>query len=225
MPALPSPGQVIRVSLTWTIGQDVTNGTRFYIQYTSAPPSIANLNAMATEVAVLAGNEFSPLYPSDTTLTGVKCQDLSTTSGFVGVSGASAAGTRVGPYLPAGNAMVVNYIINRHYRGGKPRAYFPGGVQTDLATPQTWTAAYVTLWNSNYGTFMATLLSYAGDSITKQAHVNVGYYSGVNPPITLPSGRVKQSSKQLATPHVDVVTNHLASPKMGTQRRRLISGG
>lgn len=223
MPPLPPPGPVIRCGLQHTIGSDLNAETRFYIGYSSSAPSAANLSSMAAEIGTLWGSHLSGLASTAVYLTTVTCQDLATTSGNVGVNDGDEEGSRTGQLLAASSCVTVDYLIARHYRGGKPRGFWPFGVQGDLATSQTWDATLLNAVNSNFGAFMAALLAYSGDTITKTNHVNVSWYQGVNPPTTLPSGRVKQSAKLRTTPVVDAITTHLARAVVGSQRRRLTS--
>lgn len=223
MPPLPVPGSVIRCSCQHTIGSDLNAETRFYIGYSSGAPTSTNLSAMAAEIGTLWGAHLSSLASTAVYLTTVTCQDLASSSGNVGVNDGDEEGSRTGQLLAASSCVTIDYLIARHYRGGKPRGFWPFGVQGDLATSQTWDSTLLTAVNSQFGTFMADLIAYSGDSITKTNHVNVSYYQGVNAPTTLPSGRVKQSSKLRTTPVVDAITTHLARQVVGSQRRRLTS--
>lgn len=223
MPPLPSPGAVIRCSCQHTVGADVNAETRFYISYTSSAPTSTNLSAMAAEIGTLWGSHLSGLASTAVYLTTVTCADLSSSTGAVGLNDGDEEGSRAGSLYPSNVCTCIEYEIGRHYRGGKPRGFWPFGVQADAATSQTWSGAFLSSVNSNFGSFMAALLAYSGDSITKGNHVNVSYYNGVNPPVTLPSGRVKQSAKLRTTPLVDAVTTHTARAIFGSQRRRLTS--
>lgn len=221
MTPLPSPGKVIRCNLqhTWAGNQNVA--TRFYISYSSSAPTAANLIAMATEIGNLWGTWFSGMANTLVTLETVTCQDLSSSTGAEGSNTGGEVGTRSGTAPTLSVSATVEYQIARRYRGGKPRGSWPFGVTSDIQNDATWTSTFISALDSAFGSFMAALLAYSGDSITKVNHVNVGYYQGVNPPVTLPSGRVKQSSKLLSTPNVDAVTTHSLRRTLGSQRRRL----
>lgn len=221
MPPLPSPGKVIRTALKFSWGSGETGGTRFYIGYSSSPPTAANLNTYVGEVASLVNSDLAPLISEGISLIEVTAADLESTSGAEATNTVSDPGTRAGAALPMNVCAVVDYIIGRHYRGGKPRGYWPFGIASDMASDQTWDGTLISAVNSAFGTWMAAILAYSGDSITKTNHLNVGYYQGVNTPTTLPSGRVKQSSKLLTTPNVDQVTTHQMRTIIGSQRRRL----
>lgn len=220
MPPLPSPGKVIRCGFEWTAGSGLTLGTRFFVSYSSGTPTQANINQLSAEIGTLYGTDLKQLCPSNYELIASTALDLSSSSGFFGTTAQTINGTRTGTALPLGTPTTVDYLIARRYRGGKPRGYFPFGVTSDLADEAHWNGTFTGAVNTAYGTFMAALLAYTGDSITKVNHVNVSWYEGFTN-YTGSGGRAKVRANLRGTPVVDVVTTHDARPTLGSQRRRL----
>lgn len=220
MPALPSPGNVIKVSCAHAVG-DITGVTsRFFISYTSGAPSAANLVTMAAEVGTLWGSHLGALASTAVYLDTVTCTDLSSSTGAEGSNTGDEEGSRAGTLMGSNTCMVIDYEIARRYRGGKPRGFWPFGVQGDLAEANTWSNTLLAAVNSDFGAFMAALLAYSGDSITKGNHVSVSWYEGFTN-YTGSGGRAKVRNTLRAVPVVDQVLTHNARNILGSQRRRL----
>lgn len=160
------------------------------------------------------------LWEPGTLLTGVKVTDLSSSSGGVGEHSQSTAGTGNVASLPGGTSVLVNYLINRRYRGGKPRSYFPWGSETEMATRQSWVGTFITDCTSALTTYFAAVIGLVVGGTTLTSHVNVSYYEGftvVTNPVT---GRSRNVPKLRTTPVVDDILSWSVSAKPGSQRRR-----
>jgi hypothetical protein len=160
------------------------------------------------------------LWDSTTSLTGVQVLDLSTATGGVGEHFQATAGTSSSGIPTAATCTLINYVIARRYRGGKPRSYFPFGGPGDQATRQTWSATYTTSVTSLLSTYFNSVINQTAGSTTITAHVNVSYYSGftvVTNPIT---GRAKNVSKVRTTPLVDNIQSWSVQVHPSSQRRR-----
>lgn len=220
MPALPPAGNVIRVALDFNNGAEDGGGIRFFVHWNGATPTAGNMASLCSFVAAQWETHMAPIVWVNIALVGVTARDLTSSTGAEGTWTGSNAGTRAGSPLPNAMCVLVNHQITRYYRGGKPRTYHPGGVAADLATNKAWTTTFQSAALSAWQSFIAGVLTNPGPPSLDQL-VNVGYYAGVNPPITLPSGRVKQSSKLLATPNIDDIVNSSVNIRPGSQRRRL----
>lgn len=220
MPALPSPGNVIRAQLQWNGGGSTGFGTRWYMTYTGGPPSAANLTTLNGAIATQFVSHLQSLISSSYTMDLVTTTDLSSSTGAEVADASSNTGTRTGGATPLNSCTVVDYVINRRYRGGKPRGYWPFGTMTDLGTEQTWGSSFLTLVNTDFGAFMAGVLGTTGIGVTLVNHVNVSFYSGFTN-YTGSGGRAKVRANVRATPLVDTVQTHNAREIIGSQRRRL----
>jgi hypothetical protein len=117
-------------------------------------------------------------------------------------------------------AVLVNYLISRRYRGGKPRAYLPWGDAGQLTSRQSWSGTFVTAVDSAFSTFYAAVIGLSAGSTTITDHVNVSYYDGftvVTDPVT---HRARNVPTLRGTPIVDVILSFAANPRPGSQRRR-----
>lgn len=220
MPARPPVPNVIRSALTHTRGGDNDIIVGLYWYYASGTPTASGMTALAGEIASLWASEFAPLMVSSGSLTAVTCTDLATSSGAVGEWTGSHAGTRSGSGLAAATSLLLNYAILRRYRGGKPRSYWPFGVDGDLATGQTWASGLTSAMDTAWQSFASGVIGYGGASVPITQHANVSYYEGftaVENPVT---GRYRNISKLRATPLVDYTVGANASSVVASQRRR-----
>jgi hypothetical protein len=220
MPALPSVPNVLRVQLHWTIGIDAAAITTFHWGYSGGPPSATEALTIATQVSTAAAANLTTHISPERSLTAVRVTDLASPSGADATYTHTTVGTGNGAAMVGATCVVANGHIGRRYRGGKPRVYLPMGGTSDLSNDQTWGAAFITAVNTSVAAFVTALNGYVAGSTTLTVPTNVSYYSGVNPAVTLPSGRVKQSSKLRAAAVTDVITSFSASARPGSQRRR-----
>lgn len=219
MPALPSVPNVFRVRLTFSDAADTDVTNTLYFQYTGGPPSAADTSAFASTIFGAAA-DFYPLMGTDVTHTGVTVTDLSSASAPEAVATGSDPGTRSGGPLSGGTCAVVSATIARRYRGGKPRSYFPFGVDTDLSTRQTWSTVFVAALQSAYGSFTSSIIGTNHGSTTISNHVNVSYYEGTKVVISPTTGRARNVPQLRTTPVVDTIVNHNVVAYPGSQRRR-----
>jgi hypothetical protein len=116
--------------------------------------------------------------------------------------------------------VLVNYVIGRRYRGGKPRSYFPWGTVADLQGRQNWTAGFLTNVNTNLATAFAAMIGANAGSTVVTAHVNVSYYLGSKVVIDPITGRAHNVSIARDVPVVDTIDSFKTSPTVASQRRR-----
>jgi hypothetical protein len=220
MPALPAVPGGIRTVLTLTTGTDTLTINRLFFFYNGAGGTAAQLDTFCAQVGTAWNGQLAQEFTGDRQLTAVDAEDLTSSTSPVGHAGMLHLGTRPQNSLPAGTACVVRFHVARRYRGGHPRAYLACFGTTDLANPQTWSAAvtatFLTQWQAFITACLSALVPYGGAT---PAHVNVSYYEGFEN-VTLPSGRQKSVPKLRPTPVVDLVTAYSVNPHIGSQRRR-----
>lgn len=221
VPALPDVPQALKVILRWHKGSDLSVSTRFFCQYGGPAPTAAQLNAFASSVSTFASLDLVGLLDTSSQYSGCEVIDLTSSTAFTGSDGSVHAGTRAGGVLAAGSCVLQNGVVGRRYRGGKPRFYWPFGVASDLATGQTWSTTAVNSFATAINAFFTGVFGAPPGTTTISGLINISYYSGVEPPITLPSGRVKQSAKPRTTALVDSITSLPVNPRVGSQRRRI----
>jgi hypothetical protein len=222
MPALATIDDTIRVSLEFDLDTGL-GGSRFFISYTSTTaPSTTDLTSFAADVRSHFSTDFAALMSSAFSLISVTCQDMNSSSGFVGEDTTAVAGTNTHAANPAEVCTVINFKINEHYRGGRPRIFLPLGTNNDLENAQQWNSTFTTAVDTAWGSWLTTLSAFTSSSFDTDQHVAALLYKGyILPPITLPSGFVKNRPKPLTgsvTP--EPVLTHKTSAYIGSQRRR-----
>lgn len=219
MPPLPSVPNVIHAQIGFTDGSDTAVLATQYLRYSGGPPTATDLNALAADV-FNAARAFVILLDSFSALTGVRLTDLSATTAAQGEFADAAPGTRGVEIISGATSLLASYVINRRYRGGKPRNYFPFGIQTDLATRQQWSTGFLTTCEGQLTTYFSDVIGASSGTTTITDHVNVSYYDGftvVTNPIT---GRAKNVPKRRTTPVVDTIVSFGVKGNPATQRRR-----
>jgi hypothetical protein len=220
-PLVPYPG-CLKVEILETVLADLDVSTRLHFLYTGTAPSNATCATIAADILALANTNILSLMSAANDLRGVTVQDLTSATAGAGESLATTTGTRgAGPYLAAETAALMNVVISRRYRGGKPRAYWPFGIAADLTTPQAWSTTALSDFNVGLDAlvFGISALSVSGTNLG--AFVSLSYYHGftaVTNPIT---GR----TRDVPTPRTvalapDLVTGFSVNAKPGSQRRR-----
>lgn len=219
MPPLPSVPNVIRVDHLWDDGSDTGAMSRQFFSYSGSPPNSAACVDLAAGIFNHMGT-CAECWDENTALIGVKVTDLSSPSGGVGEHAQTQNGIRAGTPLSASSAVLVNYLIGRRYRGGKPRNYLPWGQSGDLNNKTQWAGAFLTLVNSDLSGYFSGVIGTTSGGTTISQHVNVSYYDGftvITNPVT---GRARNVAKLRSSPLVDVILSYAASPRVASQRRR-----
>jgi len=220
MPPLPAAPGVLRVTHHFVAGPDATALCRYYLHYSGAAPTDANLASAATGIDAQWGTYLKPLSTSEIVMDGTNIEDLSSSTGAVGSDSSVTTGSRAGHSLPASAAAMVQFQIARRYRGGKPKIFLPAGASEDIANPDVWsstfTAAVLTGW-TDYLNAVLAFTTLGGGTIT---HVNVSYYEGftvVTNPVT---HRARNVPTLRPAPVVDPVLGYTVGIPIATQRRR-----
>jgi hypothetical protein len=225
VPPLPPAQNVLFYKFRYTLGEDTSTGWGIHARYAGTAPNNAQLAVAAQSLFYAWTTPYAHLTSSDTALTAISIQDLSSATGGFGIFEGTMVGTSTDAFLPAQACAVHNHVIQRRYRGGKPRCFIPVGTQIDLTDAQNWKASAVTAFHDAFGAFMQSLTTVppGGTSIT--GLVSVSYYDGftsIEDPITHRWRNVPKLRE--GAPVVDPITSTVVSPRIGTQRRRVSSG-
>jgi hypothetical protein len=219
MPPLPTVPAVLKAQLLWNDSTDTDVTSTLFFSYSGTALTGASALALADDIfGAMASND--GLWGSAVGLNGCKVQDLSTDTGGEGTASGTAVGTRTGAQNIASASLLVNYSIDRRYRGGKPRNYLPWGVDSDLATAQTWDGSFLSSAGGALTEFFTGVLGSTSGGATISNHVNVSYYQGFT--VDSPAGkRAKNVSTPRAVPLVNTITSFTTAARVGSQRRRL----
>jgi hypothetical protein len=194
----------------WQFQHTLTGGTLAYThwfsRYTGTAPVANDMNNMCGSLSSAWNTNLAPLATAGVTLIAVNGTDLSAPTGAQGSNVVSHVGTRAGAGLPANACMLIDQKIQRRYRGGKPRQYWPLGAGTDLQNSTLWTTAFQTSVNAAINAMVTAILAltWTGGNMTQI--VNVSYFQGftsVQNPVT---HRYRNVPTLRPTPVIDPVT-------------------
>lgn len=217
MPALPSPGKIIKAGFEMGKGIDLKALCQLYLAF-SGTATPTNVLAVANALGDAWGSHLSSLADEDTALLGVMAADLESDTAPQAHQSFDTDGTRSGA-MTGGICTVVSKEISRRYRGGHPRVYWPFGGTGDLSDTQQWSTDYLTEFATAYAAFAGAFSAAFSDGITFVGEVNVSYFHGFTNH-TYPSGRTRAVPTVRGTPVVDTVNSYLVRPYIGSQRRR-----
>jgi hypothetical protein len=225
MPALPDVPNTLRISLRFSTTGVLEAGVRFFYTYSGGPPTVGNLNTLATAIAGYFGTNLAGLMSTDYHLIAITIVDLSSSIAAEGEWTGSVAGANAG-HPPAIDAVLLqNFQISRRFRGGKPRTYWPFGIEGNLNVDDvTWESSFLTTAAAGWAAFNAALVATTGVGMVIVAHVNVSYYHGfasVQNPVTK---RWKNIPTPVAGPvSPDIIIGNVFRPEISVQRRRRTS--
>lgn len=206
MPALPSPGKVLKVQLVWTINASAGCMNVLHYNYSNGPPNAADLNAICTFIANALGTTQTVNLPASTALTGIIATDLAGTAGYQGAWSGNKPGTD--PSAPASiatNCTLMNLHVQARYRGGHPRIYWPGMGENHALNGSQWQAASVSQFNSAFQTWLGAVNGHVQGTTTVGAQCVVSYY---------------RNHAVRPTPVVLNVNTWTTNPGIASQRRR-----
>jgi hypothetical protein len=191
-----------------------------YLGYTGGPPNVGDLTTFLGGVVTSGTTNLLPMMTSDKTLATIELRDLSSESGATVDASPAAAGSRAGTKLAPGTCAVVSYTIDRHYRGGHPRNYWPFGAEADIGTFGLWADAFVTDFENAVQNFWLDLAGDTFPSFTVTTQVNASRYKGyTNMPYGTPT-----KYRRVPTPRspaiTDRITSYVGRKVIGSQRRR-----
>lgn len=210
MPALPSPGQVVRCDFRYA-NEDVSAENIFYFAYDGVGPiTILELDSFIAGIVTDWNAPYVGAALGSCNGTEIHAVDLSSSVGSVVDFANTWAGTNMGLVIPASNSVVVSDTILRRYRGGHPRNYLMvGGAGDFLAgSIKMWQAAFLTNIQNGFNTFNG--LFPRSDSGRHWTRVNVSFYETVAGVKTV-----------RAVPLVDTIIDSVVKDRVSSQRRRL----
>jgi hypothetical protein len=221
VPALPDVAKTIRMSWkhTYSLNSDVVS--RFYISYSGSAPTTGQLSTLNTTAISGFATYAKPMMHADVELIQLESTDLSTPSSAQVITAASETGSRAGNVLAADAAMVTAYEINRRYRGGHPRGYWPWGVEGDLTNAQQWGSSMLSASLAAIEGLVGTVTGAPWSGAGTLQMSNVSYYEGFTVVTNPISGRARNVPTVRATPVIDQVLSFVCREQVGSQRRRL----
>lgn len=206
MPALPDATNILRCTYSGTYGGSKWANV-FHLRFATGNPGQADLNSLATGLRNAWNTGIAPIVGSGCQLTNTTVVDLTSNTGLVGASSATATGTNAGTQaLPANVALVISFKIARRYRGGHPRMYLTGMYGVNTANNTSWTAAFVTSAGTNAAAWLSACNALTFTSMPTLQVVNLSYYTNN---VLRPS------------PVWDVIGSVQVHSRVDTMRRRL----
>jgi hypothetical protein len=219
--ALPNAPRVLRVACSGTSGGGEVWLTRFFVQYQASAPTPANVVTFCNGVITSWSTHLSSVLTPNKTLTAVETTDLTSPTNSQALVDTDNPGTRTGAWLPPAVCAVASYQVDRRYRGGHPRGYFPSGSETDIDTNGQWDPLFVTDHTLAVRNFFTDVLAINWGTSEGLQHVNVSYYQGFTVVIDPVTGRARNVPKlRSGGPSIDTVVGVSTRPIIGTQRRR-----
>lgn len=222
MPTPPVVPGVCRWRILGTLANAAPWGVRFYTAYTGGPPTNTVMLAIAEAIASAWNTHCCPAQSEDITTTTVDGVDLTSDMGAsataeVDYPGGVAAAA-VSNQIPA----IIKYDIDRRYRGGKPKMYFPGPSVDAVLDDSHFTTTYVNALASAFTAFIneVTAISESGTNINE--YVNVSYYKGFTAVENMITGRWRNvpTYRTAADVIIDPVPSVTVDQLFGSQRRR-----
>src|SRR5262249_44665781 len=177
MPPLPNVANVLKVELLQSLDA-VSVVNLFYFSYTGGPPTDANLDTFAASVSAEWHTDVMALQSVDLQLTEVIVTDLTTTSSSRGTDATLRTGASGSAILSSGAAFVIRKNIARRYRGGHPRMYLCGLLQSQLNSPRTFTNAAATAFIGAVNTWVTNLVGIGCPGTLTITPVSVSYHTG-----------------------------------------------
>lgn len=222
---LPLAGPAIKVSMNWQESGSLTYASHFYMQYSSGPPSQADLNKLCGDVTSVWTSTMKPLFSPDIVLLSAFATDLSSTTPNTGNANSGQPGTNGVEEVEAGAAIHLKFKTAYKYRGGHPGCFLPPGPSSQVLEPSSWIGTYLTSVVNAFGTITGTI---QGDSFATMSNVKqvaISYYSGHIPNTDPSPWAPKNVPAQRAAPQLHPVTVILGTPLIASQRRRRSATG
>jgi len=204
LPDLPT----IRARFDCELGSGNLIADRIFFGYSGGPAAAADLVTVAGDLATAWNANLAPLVSTGIPLLEVDAQDISTLTGASGVWIGSHGGSRSGTELPSSCCTNVQYLIARHYRGGKPKGFWPFGVAGDMGNTSQWTAAFTAAVNTAFAAFITQCLTIATSTCTLTEHKVLSYRS---------------ANVERATALSEPITGYATHRVIASQRRRRTS--
>lgn len=206
MPALPSPGKVIKTAIQMAIGDKIVENIKYW-GYSSANPTVSILGELGALIWTQYKNNVLFNMSNQVSLSAIQLEDLSSATGATAeYVGSAAVGPDTDEILPTNVALVISQEIARRYRGGHSRIYLPGYTTRYFVVPNQWDSTIVTDAAEGFGVFTFNVVNGSISGLTQTGDVNVSYYT---------------DHALRVTPVVDPITSYVARVRVCSQRRRL----
>lgn len=218
MPSLPNVAKVVRCDWHFSLGSDNNAQVRAFFQYGGAL-SQADAATWVGSMATAWVNRMIPNQTNNLSLLSTVLTDLTGPAAAQAISSTTATGAIADSVVPAGTALVIKRRVGRRFRGGHPRMYIPALSNGNLATAQTWAAAFLTTMVTAYNNLVSDILNAVPVAAAPASEVQVSYFQGFTNK-TFPSGRTRPVPSPRPAAVVDLVLSHSANSKVASQRRR-----
>ena len=207
MPPLPFASKVVKMVATITGEADAAENI-FHFLYSTGPTTTSSLEAFDTSVHTALYGMYQAQMTTEKMLTTVQYTDLSSDVGATYIAEYGIAGTLGDDVFSAQAAVLVSWLVNRRWRGGHPRTYFPNGGYGALSagTTNMWDTAFLNNQAATCETYLTKVSEYADSTMGACNPVNLSYWN----------------AKALRpVPITDLIVGLYARPRICTQRRRL----
>ncbi len=221
MPPLPNQPNILKVRYLQTVGTDTAAVNILHLQYAGGPPTATDLATIAGQLYTSFVTNAIPMMGADRAINEIEITDLTTPTSARGVHTATTSGSRVGGPLPASTCALFPLGIVRRYRGGKPRIYWPWGVDSDLLNASSWGSTFATAAQAAMQAMRNDFLAAASGTTTITAWVSISQYAGFTAVQNVITGRWRNVPKPrtVAIAPDNINTFHL-DLKPASQRRR-----
>jgi hypothetical protein len=214
MPPLPVVPNVIKIIHSSTRSDSPVENI-LHMKYSGSAPASADLGTFM-------GGTYGPAWDTvfvdeastDATMVQIEMLDLSSSTGAQDILIDTSAGGRTGDFAPSSACVLASWGVNRRFRGGHPRSYFPFGTAGTYASGSSkfWDPAFIADVQTKLETFIGLIQGTTVGTTVFENLVNVSYYDiALNP--TPPYRRT--------TPLVDDITTLDVKQRICSQRRRL----
>jgi hypothetical protein len=198
---------VIKVRLTGQFATAVNWCNLDYWRYNGTPPTVTQLNNLASAISSAWNLHLAPNFANDTSLTNTECIDLSSPTAAVGADGSIHFGTAGALDLPDTVCVLESKQGALKYRGGHSRTYWPGlGAAGSNATGNAWSTTAIQTWATALSAYLNQIISHGDSDTYGPIQRSIVHYHGKHPELTYP--------------YVEDVIASNTSTAMATQRRR-----
>jgi hypothetical protein len=220
-PKITTPAQVLKFRFVHEVETGTQASSSMYFVYTGGRPSVSDCNALAADASTAWNSHCAALMSGGGLLLEVVCQDIFDTHGAEGISTTTHAGTRSGSQPTVGTCAVVQYKINEHYRGGKPKGFWPFGVVADSSGASDWTGGFQSTVGSAMAAFAGAISGSSSGTTVVAQHTAVSFYSGKAANTDTSPWAPRNMPAPRGTAVLYTVQSYLLTTKFGSQRRRL----
>lgn len=204
MPVLPPADGVARVVIS---GQWDTKAWAniFHVRCAPGPIPQGQLDEIVTIFHNWWSTSIAPHVSNAVSVDQVQAVDIGSSTGAVSTNSVVIVGGVAGNAYPPNTSFLINWKINRRYRGGHPRTYLPGPTQNDSNTAGVVLPGSITAMNTAANALINNLLlgtTLPGGYALSTVHYHLGHVL-------------------LTVPIVDAIQAGTCNGKLATQRRRL----